>query len=482
MKAIISAGLAAAALALMLAPYRSAIRFGAPDSRGEDVLLTPEYEGHRPDIDIPAAMHERNTVGTDGAGECVPTAATIAGRQQGVKGIEKLLPVARTRPGGYWPERFKDLVEEVLPGEDFTSLETTDTTLVTKLVKAGYPVSQTMNTGRQYNYAPIHHFVTVVGRGPLTWVIDNNDPGKWHVMPDAEFDRRAPDGPPNGPKLIWLFAWVRKAAQARGSYAAAMMMTASALLLLWWYRMRAIPAFAAMLLLAAPAAHAQDAAKLKQQDGAVEQRLDAPIENWKALGLPDFGGKWWYCKLHSGRFGAVTVAEDAKGGTVISIVPKEWNPPRRGPLMAVRLPSVGQSPTPAPEPTTAFPTGVAYDKLGEQGPHAIIPFSDPQLASIVASAIERDTMLEDSANGALPSNHVGHKPADCPSGPNSPNCPNNPKPPKKTPDKLPQLDDAAKGGHIGLLAFGLIAGAFFLVFCWILIARPFAPPSSEAGS
>ena len=64
-----------------------------------------------------------------------------------------------------------------------------------------------MNTGQMYKYMPIHHMISLAHyskRDGLACVVDNNDPGKYHWMPIAEYDRRWFDGGTG-----WAWIWTR---------------------------------------------------------------------------------------------------------------------------------------------------------------------------------------------------------------------------------------------------------------------------------
>ncbi len=102
-----------------------------------------------------------------------------------------------------------------MPGEKYASYVGTDRNVLNALTRQGYPVGVTMNTGAFYGYRPIHHMVSLIHYriNGYACVVDNNDPGKFHWMPAAEFDRRWIDGGTG-----WAFTWTRLRASARGHF------------------------------------------------------------------------------------------------------------------------------------------------------------------------------------------------------------------------------------------------------------------------
>jgi hypothetical protein len=198
-----------------------------PDRRGEVAIPEPVYRGVRASAPIPVELHVRNEGGSNGAGLCVISSVLSAGMAQGVPGLEVagydeaskgqkpgkgslLWRTAKSRKGGYSPQKLADLLNEVMPGEKWVSYVGTDPTEIEKLTKAGYRVCATMNTGQQYGYKHIAHMVNDIHYETNGWscVVDNNDPGMFHWMPAAERDRRLKDG-----GTLWAFAWLRKTSE-----------------------------------------------------------------------------------------------------------------------------------------------------------------------------------------------------------------------------------------------------------------------------
>lgn len=200
--------LAALAILCLAAPAAAQ----QPDRRGEVALAEPSYKGATANAPIPPEQHVRNEGGSNGAGLCVIASILANGRYQGVPGLEQgkqsdLWRAAKARPGGYAPEKLARLLQQVMPEEKYASYVGTDTGVLDRLSKQGYPIGATMNTGQLYRYMPIHHMISLVHYSKadgLACVVDNNDPGKYRWMPASEFDRRWIDGA-NG----WAWIWTR---------------------------------------------------------------------------------------------------------------------------------------------------------------------------------------------------------------------------------------------------------------------------------
>ena len=189
-----------------------ALRAQTPDSHGEVTVATPSYGGETASAPIPAEQHIRNEGGSDRAGLCVISSLIINGTYQEVPGLElgkrsELWRVAKSRPGGYDPEKLKRLLDEVMPGEMYANYYGSDPTVLDALSRQGFPIGVTMGTGQLYGYRTIAHMVSLIHYriGGMACVVDNNDPGKYHWMPATEFDRRWILGGGTG----WAFQWRR---------------------------------------------------------------------------------------------------------------------------------------------------------------------------------------------------------------------------------------------------------------------------------
>jgi hypothetical protein len=169
-----------------------------PDRRGE--YTSPDHNGVWLNAPIPREYHIRNEGGSNGAGLCVISAIIMNGAAAGIADFRllknsKLWKSAKARPGGYSPQKLAALLKELYPELEWASVETADAGLIRKYSAAGYQVANTMNTGQQYKYMPIHHFISTVHADlKMSCIVDNNDPGVWHWFSAAEQDRRFPDG------------------------------------------------------------------------------------------------------------------------------------------------------------------------------------------------------------------------------------------------------------------------------------------------
>lgn len=161
--------------------------------------------GRQVAIRVPPEIRQKNTGGSDGAGLCVIASVTTAGRYQGVPGIDRLWEAAKQRPGGYYPEKLEALVGEILPGEKFGSYVGKDTKVVENLVRSGYVVGTTTNTGAIYGGQPIHHMVDTVHLDEsAAAIIDNNKPEVEIWTDRSTYDERFVDGEEG-----WAFVWSR---------------------------------------------------------------------------------------------------------------------------------------------------------------------------------------------------------------------------------------------------------------------------------
>lgn len=180
-----------------------------PDHRGEVVLTEPVFNGVRANAPIPPEMHFKNTGGSDGAGLCVDTSMTIAGAYHGIADLWKLtqsalMVDARANPGGSWPEKLERELKDHYPNEQWFMWESPTTEQVEAFNAQGLAVCTTTNTGALYNYDYIYHYIVTIHLDDVfAMIVDSNDPGRYHAMPRAEFDRRAPN-----PDKMWATVWL----------------------------------------------------------------------------------------------------------------------------------------------------------------------------------------------------------------------------------------------------------------------------------
>jgi hypothetical protein len=188
---------------------------------GEVHTQTPYYNGERlsAPLSLDPARQIKNEGGSNGAGLCVISSVLANGQYQGVPGLEGgkqsvLWRTAKSRWGGYSPDKLKSLVNEVMPNEKWASYYGPDTGVLDTLSRQGYPIGATMNTGERYGGMPISHMVSLVHyrKGGTAAVVDNNFPGEYTWMPASEYDRRWKGWGGEG----WAWIWTRQAGLAGG--------------------------------------------------------------------------------------------------------------------------------------------------------------------------------------------------------------------------------------------------------------------------
>jgi hypothetical protein len=184
------------ALLVMLLVVPGPSRAQTPDRRGEVVTRVPEYQGERASAPIPPEMHQRNEGGSDGAGLCVISSCLANGLYQGVPGLadgkaSAFWRAAKSRPGGYGPDKLVNLVRETLPGEKYASIESAGPDDLDRLSRAGYPIGGVMAWGQGYP-GRISHMVSLIHyrKGGRACIVDNNFPGEFHWLPAEEYDAR----------------------------------------------------------------------------------------------------------------------------------------------------------------------------------------------------------------------------------------------------------------------------------------------------
>lgn len=239
-----------------------------PDARGEVVTSEPTYKGETLSAPSPKWSHVRNELDANGKGSgmCTISSVVSAGMSQGVpgfnvagrgmsnvpddlrvvenapgKGSPLWLAAKQENAGGYGPDTLAALIRQEMPGVRYSSFLNADSALCDEFSRKGYSLCMTMNTGKFYNYKPIHHMVNVphYRQGGMTCVVDNNDPGVFHWLPSDEMDVRREDG-----GFRWLFLLNYLAVVAGGAshapiaaVAAAVLFLAAALIVLS-YRLR----------------------------------------------------------------------------------------------------------------------------------------------------------------------------------------------------------------------------------------------------
>jgi hypothetical protein len=143
-------------------------------------------------IDVPAAMRNKNLPGTDGGGLCVWASITHAAKYQSIAPLTDLLQQMTRKPGGGWPQR----VDQELSARpvDYGQYEGQDLTVISAALLAGKLPSVTYN-GHDPHYPnrSISHMVNCVCLTPQ-WaaVLDNNFIGANDIvwMTPQEFAQR----------------------------------------------------------------------------------------------------------------------------------------------------------------------------------------------------------------------------------------------------------------------------------------------------
>jgi hypothetical protein len=171
-------------------------------SSGRVALCDPSQVGGRtsPDgseqimIDLPGSEQLKNTGGRDGAGLCVFTSITHAGRWANETSLFDFQQKMKSEQGGGWPEKVDQMMQKYAPSVDYVQYSGPDPSII-KLA---------LHTGRMpcvtYGYSPryggsgrISHMVNCVHLSEK-WaaVLDNNFPGEttYEWMTPQEFQYR----------------------------------------------------------------------------------------------------------------------------------------------------------------------------------------------------------------------------------------------------------------------------------------------------
>lgn len=201
------------AFALLLAgaagPLSSrALAQSRPTGNQEVVTTTPVLDGVTAQVPIPAEFHLRNEGGRDEAGLCVITSNTSNGWYQDVPEFvdaktSKVWRLAKQKDGGYYPAKLKDLFDEAGVKTAWIQAEGSAAELIPVIkhyLDLGIPVSTTMAFSQRYISSEIpdgmiHHMIQTVHVGAgLACIIDNNFPGTYLWVTEAEYARRLVDG------------------------------------------------------------------------------------------------------------------------------------------------------------------------------------------------------------------------------------------------------------------------------------------------
>lgn len=183
---------------------------------GDEVRLArPEYRGERANAPVPPSMHTRNVNPLKPMwGGCAPSSARTAALYHGVpRGqVDHFWRLAQDRVGigGTNPQMLHAMLRESMPREKYFEYFGGDADRVLNSLSAkGRLICSWMNTGAQYGYRPIAHWVNVAHykSGGMACFVDNNDVGFYHWLPAREMANRAMAAPGQ----TWIFCFTRGA-------------------------------------------------------------------------------------------------------------------------------------------------------------------------------------------------------------------------------------------------------------------------------
>lgn len=200
-------------LLIAAATLTAALGFAQPGA-GSPAHVTAEpfaSDGTPVDADLPKVLHMKNTGGSDGprgpgsgSGLCVFTSTEHSARYQNVTQLLGFQKWMTRKPGGGYPEKLDDMIaaycrEQKVPVPAYVQIQSNDLSLLKAAAKSARMIGVTYAvspTGR-YGGARIAHMVNLVavgaGKGPdgKGWycVLDNNFPGSYEWMSEAQFLR-----------------------------------------------------------------------------------------------------------------------------------------------------------------------------------------------------------------------------------------------------------------------------------------------------
>lgn len=167
------------------------------------VTTTPfARDGTGVDAYLPAELHIRNVGGSDGAGLCVFSAIEMVARTLNIPELFGFRAWMEKKPGGGWPEKVNATITQFCreTGKEpptYFHVQANDPDILRQALRSGRAVGITYSyspTGR-YGGARIAHMVYLAaagtGNGPdgKGWyaIQDNNFPGSWEWMSEAQF-------------------------------------------------------------------------------------------------------------------------------------------------------------------------------------------------------------------------------------------------------------------------------------------------------
>lgn len=163
----------------------------------DDYIGGATHDGRTVTMDLPREQRLRNTVGTDGAGLCVPTSIEHAARWQYVPELIGYQTFCRQFPGGGWPTKEDDLIRQKVLADhgdmaDVQYIQVTDfdAKKLELAIRTGRMPACTYGYSPRYNQ-PVSHMVNPVYMDDK-WLVflDNNFPDTYEWTPVAEGLRR----------------------------------------------------------------------------------------------------------------------------------------------------------------------------------------------------------------------------------------------------------------------------------------------------
>jgi len=181
------------ALALLFASLCAAL-LPAQGEFGASVGGPVSPEGTPAQVALPVAMHMKNVGGSDGAGLCVFTSIEMDARWQNVPELDGLQSYMRRRPGGGYPAKVDSVLKAFCAGKGvpvppYVQVESKDLEILRLAMKTGRPCAITQGYLPGYR-GRIAHMVCLAhaGKPGESWaILDNNYPGRWAWMSEAEF-------------------------------------------------------------------------------------------------------------------------------------------------------------------------------------------------------------------------------------------------------------------------------------------------------
>lgn len=161
-------------------------------------------DGTEVQVDLPRVLHVKNVGGSDGAGLCVFTSIQHSAYWQRVEPFQGFQAFMRSQRGGGWPEKVDAMAKMLCTKQGvekplYLQVQSNDLDVLRLACKTGRmpAITYAYSPTKRYGGQKIAHMVNLVaagvGQGPDGkgwWVIlDNNYPGSYEWMSEAEFTR-----------------------------------------------------------------------------------------------------------------------------------------------------------------------------------------------------------------------------------------------------------------------------------------------------